>query len=121
MTILVVDDGEELRETVKMALEEDGYNVVTAADGEEGIARARETKPALILADYRMPKTDGVEFLKRLRQTDSLEETPVVIITVDPQLELRKSATRLGIQGFLVKPFQMNELLQTVHNLLQTT
>lgn len=120
-TVLVIDDEEDLRESVSMALEGEGYEVVLAGNGREGIAAAKEHAPSLVLVDYRMPELDGVEFLNSLRSTEGVNETPVVIITVDPELELRKNASQLGIQGFLVKPFSMEELMQTVTNLLQTT
>lgn len=118
-TILVVDDEEDLRQSVADALESQGYNVVLAADGREGIDDAVAHEPDLILVDYRMPEVDGVEFLRSLRARNEVKHTPVMIVTVDPELELRKSAADLGIQGFLVKPFSMTELLQCVHNLLQ--
>ncbi len=120
-SVLIVDDEEDLRASVTMALEERGYDVLSAGDGLEGIAAASEHSPNLILVDYRMPELDGVEFLNALRSTEGLTDTPVVIITVDPELELRRNAAQLGIQGFLVKPFSMEELMQTVTNLLQTT
>lgn len=118
-TILVIDDEEDLRQSVADALESQGYNVVLAADGQEGIDDAVAHGPDLILVDYRMPQLDGVEFLRSLRSRREVKDTPVMIVTVDPELELRKSATDLGIQGFLVKPFSMSELLQCVRNLLQ--
>lgn len=120
-TVLIVDDEKDLRDSVSMALEAQGYNVVIAGDGREGISMAAEHTPSLILVDYRMPELNGVEFLDTLRNTEGLTDTPVVIITVDPELDLRKNASQLGIQGFLVKPFSMEELMQTVTNLLQTT
>lgn len=119
-TILIVDDEEDLRQSIADALESEGYRVVSAADGREGIAEAVTFTPDLILVDYRMPEVDGVQFLRDLRSHDEVKNTPVMIVTVDPQLELRKSATDLGIQGFLVKPFSMGELMQSVRNLLQT-
>lgn len=120
-TVLIVDDEKDLRDSVSMALEAQGYDVVIAGDGMEGISVAAEYAPSLILVDYRMPELNGVEFLDMLRNTEGLTDTPVVIITVDPELDLRKNASQLGIQGFLVKPFSMEELMQTVTNLLQTT
>jgi DNA-binding response OmpR family regulator len=119
-TILIVDDEEDLRQSVAEALESNGYHVVLSADGREGIDDAIAHVPDLILVDYRMPEADGVQFLRDLRSHDAVKDTPVMIVTVDPQLELRKSATDLGIQGFLVKPFSMSELVQCVRNLLQT-
>lgn len=120
-TVLIVDDEQDLRESVSMALESQGYDVIIAEDGREGISAAATHTPSLILVDYRMPELNGVEFLEELRNTEGLTETPVIIITVDPELELRRNASQLGIQGFLVKPFSMEELMQTVTNLLQTT
>lgn len=117
--ILIIDDEEDLRKSVADALESLGYQVVLAADGREGIDDAVEYGPDLILVDYRMPDVDGVEFLRNLRSHAQVMHTPVMIVTVDPQLELRKSATDLGIQGFLVKPFSMGELVESVRSLLQ--
>ncbi len=119
-TILIIDDEEDLRRSVAAALEAEGYVVVTASDGRAGIDDAVAHSPDLILVDYRMPELDGVQFLQSLRSHDEVKDTPVMIVTVDPQLELRKSATGLGIQGFLTKPFSMGELVQSVRNLLQT-
>lgn len=119
-TILVIDDEEDLRQSVADALETQGYTVILSADGRQGIDDAVAHMPDLILVDYRMPEADGVQFLRDLRAHEEVKHTPVMIVTVDPQLELRKSATDLGIQGFLVKPFSMSELVQCVRNLVQT-
>lgn len=119
-TVLIIDDEEDLRQSVADALESRGYEVLLACNGSEGIEQARERVPNLILVDYRMPEVDGVAFLNQLRGNENLREIPVVVITVDPELELRRSASELGIQGFLVKPFSMEELVQTVRNLTQT-
>src|SRR5690606_27190271 len=102
-SVLIVDDEEDLRASVTMALEERGYDVLSDGDGLVGRPAASEHRPILILVDYRMPELDGVEFLYALRSTEGLTDPHEVIISVDPEIELRRNAEQLSIQGFFVK------------------
>src|ERR1051325_5526626 len=79
--ILAVDDTPENLEILRMRLEANGYEVATACDGEEGLARARELTPDLILLDIMMPKLDGISVVRMLKQDTSLQAIPVILVT----------------------------------------
>src|SRR5262245_16416081 len=87
--ILDVDDTEENLEILRVRLEANGYEIVTAADGEEGLARARELAPDLILLDIMMPKRDGISVLREIKQDEALLAIPVILVTA-------KSVSRHG-------------------------
>src|SRR5437016_2453396 len=79
--ILVVDDTEANVDILKMRLESQGYEVATAADGEEGLAKAEALQPDLILLDIMMPKLDGIEVTKRLKAAPTSRFTPIILVT----------------------------------------
>jgi CheY-like chemotaxis protein len=115
--ILVVDDEENLRRTMSMALETEGYEVSTAADGPEGVRRFRERKGwDLILLDQRMPGMDGLEVLGRIREIDP--EARVVMVTAYATIELAVEAMRAGATDFLRKPFTPDVLRGAVRGAL---
>ena len=112
MKLLIIDDDAGLRKSVGLILGDAGYEVLNAADGEEGLAVAQRTRPDLILCDVRMPRIDGLEFLARHRQAglDSL----VLIMTAYGSLELAVQAMKHGAYDYLPKPFGADEVLLTV-------
>ncbi len=119
--ILAVDDVPDNLEILRVRLESEGYEVVTAADGEEALAKARELTPDLVLLDILMPKVDGIAVLKRLKQDQELEQrfTPIILVTA-------KADTRDVIQGleaggddYLTKPFEQTALMARVRSLLR--
>ena len=79
--ILLVDDNEANLDVAKVRLESQGYEVITAGDGEEALARVRETDPDLVLLDIMMPKLDGIEVTRRLKADASLPFTPIILVT----------------------------------------
>ena len=119
--ILAVDDVPDNLEILRVRLESEGYEVVTAIDGEEALAKARELTPDLVLLDILMPKVDGIAVLKRLKQDQELEQrfTPIILVTA-------KADTRDVIQGleaggddYLTKPFEQTALMARVRSLLR--
>lgn len=106
-TILVVDDKKELRLMVKSYLEEEGFRVVMAADGQEALYVARHEKPDLIILDLMMPNMGGYEFLRvHRRETD----TPIIILTARLEEGDKVLGLELGADDFVTKPFSMREL-----------
>jgi CheY-like chemotaxis protein len=105
--VLVVDDDAATRELLARFLERDGYRVVLAADGKEGLDMARSLVPRVILLDVTMPQMNGWAVLRTIRGDAALHETPVVMVTV---LDEQTRAYALGATGYLQKPVDWNEL-----------
>src|SRR4249919_1502068 len=106
-TILVVDDEPTLRETLAEALEADGYRVVTAADGREGLIRFRAERPDLILLDLMLPEMSGIEVCRIIRRESGV---PIVMLTAkDSELD-KVVGLELGADDYVTKPFSLREL-----------
>ncbi|MBX9935065.1 MAG: response regulator [Burkholderiaceae bacterium] len=117
-TILTIDDKTDIRRLVRMTLEFDGYTVLEASSGAEGLALARKRKPDLILLDVMMPEMDGFEVGRILRNDPELTTIPVVMITaLDGQAD-RATGLSTGVRAYLNKPFSPVELLQLIKRLL---
>jgi CheY-like chemotaxis protein len=114
-TILVVDDEFDIVDVLSDLLTAEGYRVVTASNGREGLTRAAEAHPDLILLDRMMPVVDGAEMLRLLRQEPELDRIPVIMMSA---AEGRRLAQELGCSAFLKKPFDLNTLLETVARLV---
>jgi two-component system nitrogen regulation response regulator NtrX len=112
--ILVIDDESAIRDSFKMILEYEGYEVLSAATGEEGIAQAEREAPDLIFLDVKMPGMDGLEVLQRLRHI--VEVTPVVVISGHGTVSTAVEATKLGAFDFIEKPLERERVLVTVRN-----
>src|SRR5215471_19432566 len=100
---LLIEDDEASAEMYRLRLAADGYSVVIARDGEEGLAAAERELPDLIYLDLRLPKLDGFQVLERLRLESSTSAIPVVILTNYGEPELRERGLKLGALEFLVK------------------
>jgi CheY-like chemotaxis protein len=109
--VLVVDDDATIREVVDALLSEEGYEVVTAADGAAALARVRERPPGLILLDMRMPGMDGWAFARAYHRSPG-PHAPIVVLTA--AREAAERAAQIGADGVLSKPFDLDELLDLV-------
>ena len=109
--VLVVEDDQDLLEMVRLMLEGAGYRVATAAEGSEALAKVAEEMPGLILLDMKMPGMDGWEFARLFRERYDLQ-APIVVLTAAE--DARKRAEEIGAEGYLGKPFEMDELLAEV-------
>ena len=116
--ILLVDDSETVLQMEQMILQRDHYEVATARDGAEGIAKAREFKPDLILMDVLMPRLDGFAALRQLRQDPHMSAVPIVMVTSKAELESMETGYEIGCSDYIVKPIDGVELIAKVRNLL---
>jgi len=117
--ILIVEDEPPMRVALQDILTAEGYRVLTAADGEAGLARAVEEKPALILLDVMLPKLDGYALCAELRRLEIA--APVLMLTAKAQVQDRVTGLDSGADDYLVKPFSTDELLARVRALLRRT
>src|SRR5690242_11105755 len=115
-TILVVDDKANIRNLVREYLSEEGFRVVTAADGREALYSARQEKPDLILLDIMMPEMSGYEFLKTYRKE---RETPVILLTAKLDETDKVLGLELGADDYVTKPFGMKELVARINAVLR--
>ncbi len=117
--ILIVDDDPWILRMVSTLLEKRGYGIVTASDGEEGLMRADQLKPDLIITDVMMPKLDGWALVRALRSRPELALVPVIFLTALGGDEDRIKGFRLGADDYLPKPFRFEELELRVANALK--
>jgi two-component system response regulator AtoC len=109
MTVLIIDDEPGLRQTVSLILSGEGYEVHVASDGEEGLQRALELQPGIVLCDVRMPRMTGIQFLERYRAAGG--GALVIVMTAYGSLELAIEAMKKGAYDYLSKPFGADQLV----------
>lgn len=116
--ILLVDDDAEITESLRLALESNGYDVLVARDGNQGLALTEREDPDLVILDMMMPKRSGFLVLEKLRRTHETPP-PVIMITANEGARHKAYAEMLGVDDYLRKPFPMDKLLATVGRLLK--
>jgi two-component system, OmpR family, response regulator MprA len=114
--ILIIEDEERIRETMRMALETEGYTVETEADGPKGLHRLQEDRWDLVLLDQCMPGMEGTEVLRRMREGGW--RVPVVVVTAYGTVDLAGKVLGTGASGFLLKPINPQQLRQVVADVL---
>ena len=117
-TILVVDDEEDILLLCRVNLEFEGYTVITASSGIEGLERARSSNPSLVLLDVMMPTLDGWHVLDALKSEPSMKDIPVVMLTARVQGEDQMRGWSGGAADYIIKPFSPVALLETIRSLL---
>ncbi len=116
--ILLVDDDREIVESMKIALDSSGYEVVVARDGNQGLAMAEREDPDLVILDMMMPKRSGFLVLEKLRRTRPVP-VRVIMITANEGSRHKAYAEMLGVDDYIRKPFAMDRLLDSVTRLLK--
>ena len=116
--LLLVDDEPGLREAVKDYLEESGFKVQVASNAREGWELMQRNTPELVISDIMMPQVDGYQFLKQLREDPRFALLPVIFLTAKGMTSDRIQGYQAGVDGYLPKPFDPDELVAIVENLL---
>lgn len=117
--ILIIEDEARVRANLATILKFEGYDVVEAVDGDDGLSRARETSPALILCDVTMPKRDGHEVLRTLRADPQTRGIPFVFLTARGAIQELREGMTLGADDYLIKPVPREDLLAAVSTRLK--
>ena len=117
-TVLLVEDNEDNLVVYRTILEHVGYEVLEARDGEEGVSRARQERPDIILMDISIPKMDGWEATVRLKEDGETSGIPIVALTAHALEEDRAKAMRAGCDGYLAKPVEPRRVVQEVEKFI---
>jgi len=118
--LLIADDEEGIRSLVRMTLESDAYEIVEARNGAEALALAREHRPELVLLDVMMPRLDGFEACRQLKEDPATSGTVVVLLTALAQQADRERGDAVGADQYFTKPFSPVALLELVEEIYKT-
>ena len=116
--ILVVDDSVDNVAVISLDLQQQGYRVVTASNGEDAVAVATQMSPNLILMDINLPELDGLAATRRIRETEAMREVPIVAITAFGTEGFQRAAYDAGISGYLTKPIDFDRMHLLIARLL---
>ncbi|MDH5324809.1 MAG: response regulator [Gammaproteobacteria bacterium] len=116
--ILAVDDSASMRQMVSFTLKGAGHTVTEASDGEEALGLAKSNKYDLVLSDVNMPKMDGISLTRELRNLPNFKYTPILMLTTESGTDKKQDGKSAGATGWIVKPFNPDQLLATVSKVL---
>lgn len=116
--ILIIDDEHVLRSGLRDVLVFEDFNVIEAANGATGLELARQERPDLIICDIAMPDMDGFDVLTQLRMSPETESIPIIMLTARAESVARKRVHSLGADGYITKPFSIDEILEAIQTCL---
>ncbi len=117
--VLIIDDEHDFRAICAHVLDRGGYDTVTAENGETGLAKFTERKPALVVLDGNLPDLDGIEVCRRLRKLPGGEKVPVLMCTVRSAVVSIQNGLDAGVTDYVLKPFEMEDLIERVRSALE--
>ena len=115
--ILIVDDENDIVETIQFVLESQGYSCITAYDGEKGLKKAKDNNPDLIILDVMMPNINGFKICRLLKFDAKYKNIPIIMLTARSQQEDKNIGTETGADLYMTKPFDIEELVKNVKSL----
>ena len=116
--ILAVDDSASMRQMVAFTLKSAGHDVVEAVDGVDALAKAKGAKFDLVISDVNMPNMDGISLIKELRSLPEFKFTPMLMLTTESTGDKKQQGKAAGATGWIVKPFNPDQLLATIGKVL---
>jgi two-component system chemotaxis response regulator CheY len=117
--ILTVDDSASIRQMVSFTLRNAGYEVVEAVDGKDGLGKASSEKFDLIVTDLNMPNMDGTQMITAVRKLPACAFVPILMLTTESQAEKKDAARKAGATGWIVKPFNAEQLIAVIQKLVK--
>jgi two-component system, chemotaxis family, chemotaxis protein CheY len=118
--ILVVEDSPVVRQTIRAALEADGHQVAESSDAEQALASLKTTAPELVITDVYMSGMDGIDLVRAIRALPGFRFIPILVLTTESEEEMKQRGRAAGATGWMVKPFQSDQLRQIVARLVRT-
>ena len=118
--VLLVDDDPVILKLLQVNFEMEGYTVLTANDGVEGLEKARAERPDVVILDIMMPRMDGLEVTRELKGDDSTKEMPILLLSAKAQASDIQLGREVGADDYLTKPFDPLELLERVSEILKS-
>ena len=118
---LIVDDYSTARRLIKDSLEKIGFSCIEAENGNQALAIIKQTSLNLVIADVMMPDKNGLELLKDIRADDNMKDLPVILTMLEPFDELISDGNKMGMNDYLVKPFDVFTLSKKLDNVIKTT
>lgn len=119
LKIITIDDDPVVRTLIKKTFSSLGFEVITAADGFEGLQAIENNQPDIIFLDIMMPIIDGLEVLKRIKATPKIAKIPVIMFTAISDGQMVVESSKFGAEDYIIKPFQSSVLIQKVKELLK--
>lgn len=116
--IMTVDDSASVRQMVSFTLKKAGYVVFEASDGKDALGKIDSAKPDMVITDLNMPNLDGIGLIKALRQIAACRFIPIIMLTTESQAEKKMEGKNAGATGWIVKPFNPDQLLAVVKKVL---
>jgi two-component system chemotaxis response regulator CheY len=117
-TVLAVDDSASIRQMVSFTLKSAGYEVIEAADGMDGLDKAKAKTVNLVLTDQNMPRMDGLTLIKSLRALPQYKTVPILMLTTESSDAMKTQGRAAGATGWLVKPFDPQKLIEVVRKVI---
>jgi two-component system chemotaxis response regulator CheY len=114
MTVLTVDDSRTMRDMLRLALTDAGFNVIQAVDGLDGIDVLGRSEPDVIITDINMPRMDGFGFITSVRSDSKYRSTPILVLTTESDAVKKAQARSAGATGWIVKPFDAGKLVDAI-------
>lgn len=118
-TIMTVDDALTMRQMISLTLRGSGYTVMEAVDGADAFETLQDKQVDLVITDINMPRMNGIELVTKLRTLPQFKSTPILILTTESAADMKEKGKTAGATGWIVKPFQQQQLLTVVEKVFQ--
>jgi len=117
-SILIVEDDKSVRDNLNYLLRNEGYSVFLAEDGLKALDLISEAAPDLIISDIHMPSMSGFDLFKKLKKKTETESIPIIFLTADTRIQKMQEGISLGAADYIIKPYDLHELLEAVYTKL---
>lgn len=118
-SIMTVDDSASIRQMVSFTLENAGFSVLEAVDGEDALEKLNKNAVNMLFVDLNMPKMDGIELIRRVRANPQYKFVPIIMLTTESQASKKQAGKEAGATGWIVKPFKPEQLLNVIRKVLR--